>query len=86
MTGTIVAIDLFKTRPVRVNWDNGTINFYSKEDLTVLTNTPITAKYEQQPLVYTKTCCSHHNKRKVNLIYSSYMYCPDCKQDLGDAK
>jgi len=33
-----------------------------------------------------KARCCHPNKKLVQLIYSSYMYCPDCKTDLGDAK
>lgn len=30
--------------------------------------------------------CSHPNKKVVRLIQSSYLYCPDCKADLGDVK
>jgi len=29
--------------------------------------------------------CTHQNKKKVQLVYSAYWYCPDCKADLGDA-
>ncbi|HLD91757.1 MAG TPA: hypothetical protein VI911_12220 [Patescibacteria group bacterium] len=54
-----------------------------------------TCATESQLLYYSRavstniepTCsCSHPNKREVHLITSKYLYCPDCKQDLGDVK
>ncbi|HLD91610.1 MAG TPA: hypothetical protein VI911_11485 [Patescibacteria group bacterium] len=30
--------------------------------------------------------CPHPNKKEVHLITSKYLYCPDCKADLGDIK
>ena len=43
-------------------------------------------KAKEQPIVVTK--CLHPNKKKVNVgpMSGSYMYCPDCKADLGDVK
>lgn len=29
--------------------------------------------------------CNHPNKKVVHLIVSKYLYCPDCKEDLGSA-
>lgn len=30
--------------------------------------------------------CKHHRKNKVEMVFTAFMYCPDCKQDLGDIK
>ncbi len=33
----------------------------------------------------TEAICQHHNKKKVQMIYTSFYVCEDCGQDLGDA-
>lgn len=30
--------------------------------------------------------CNHSNKKVVKMVYSAYLYCPDCKEDLGDVE
>lgn len=45
--------------------------------------------YEKEVVVVVSTRvgeCKHSNKRTVDLLTTSYWYCPDCKKDLGDYK
>lgn len=49
---------------------------------------PDTQKYTvnlpQGVTVEQQRVCTHPNKRKTLMITSYFMYCPDCKQDLGN--
>jgi hypothetical protein len=41
---------------------------------------------EEKPIVQpVVNNCRHLQRKKVQMVYSSYWYCPECKADLGDA-
>ncbi|HLD91735.1 MAG TPA: hypothetical protein VI911_12110 [Patescibacteria group bacterium] len=75
-------LDVFEYRVIQANSSDGSkfVATYTAQDIAD------TIKRGKAPidLFMCHNQCSHPNKREVHLITSKYLYCPDCKQDLGD--
>lgn len=74
----ITSYDAYHLKEDRFNY-NWTDEMF--EDELIQETKPIEVELPEKHTV----ACSHANKKKVQMILSSYWYCPDCKADLGDA-